>query len=180
VSVPRQTVWHCAQPRHDIRGEVAPAKAELRDTAADEVRRAAGLHLEGKTGGDGFLFKRTYPYMRQLLAAAQVQLTGKIHPKAKNIVFSILKFVEGESEDTTTREKFRPELGGADAGRIADLAVEVARAERSALAIYLQGKSTLADALVHAQRYSQGPSATACSAAGSPRRCLHGSSRCAA
>ena len=132
-----------------------PPPFDLRQTAADEMRRAAVLHLEGKTGGGGFLFKRTYPYLRQVFAAAQVQLLGKIHPKTKNIVFSMLKFVEGESEDATARENFRRELGGADAGLVANLAVDVARAERSALAIYLQGKRTLADALVHAQRYSQ-------------------------
>jgi len=132
-----------------------PPPFELRDNAADEMRRAAVLHLEGKTGGSGFLIKRTYSYLRQVVADAQVQLLGKINPKTKNIVFSMLKFVEGESEDATTREKFHRELGGADAGLVADLAMDVGRAERSALATYLHEERTLADALVHAQLYSQ-------------------------
>jgi len=145
---------------HDITFEAKlrlpkPPPFQLRQNDADEMRRAAVLHLEGKTGGGGFLVKRTYPFLRQVVADAQVQLLGKIHPKIKNIVFSMLKFVEGQSEDAATREKFHRELGGADAGRVADLAMDVCRAERSALATYLQEERNLADTLVHAQRYSQ-------------------------
>jgi len=133
----------------------------LRDNASDKMRRAAVLHLVGKTGGGGFLVKRTYPYLSQVFVDAQVQHggLGKIHPKTKTIVFSMLQFVEtgfnDESEDAAARESLRLGLGGADAGLVADLAMEVIRAERSALATYLQGERRLADSLVHAQRYSQ-------------------------
>jgi len=127
---------------HDITFEAKlrlpkPPPFELRQNAADEMQRVAVLHLEGKTGGGGFLFKQTYPYLRHVFAAAQVQLLGKINPKTKKIVFSMLKFVEGESEDATTRDNFCRELGDADAGLVADIAVDVVRAERSALATYL-------------------------------------------
>jgi hypothetical protein len=49
----------------------APLPFPLRDNASDEMRRAAVMHLEGKTRGGGFLVKRTYTHLRNRLADAQ-------------------------------------------------------------------------------------------------------------
>jgi hypothetical protein len=117
----------------------------MRGNASDEMRRAAVMHLEGKAHGGGFLVKRTYCHLRNLLADEQVR-SGQINPAVgKGRLISVMLQV-------VRRKATIADLQAVDSS-IAQAAFDIATSERDALDLYLKNPS-LVDALPHAHRYS--------------------------